>query len=70
MISIKGMKKAIVIGKRPCLYTKEMVLLSLTVLFWSRLFDDCVLQYFTILKMAKMRVNDMLMLRITLIENC
>jgi hypothetical protein len=30
-MSIKGMKKATVIGKRPCLYTIEMALLSLTV---------------------------------------
>jgi len=69
-MSIKGMKKATVIGKRPCLYTKEMALLSLTIVFWSRLFDDCVLQYFTIFSKAKMRANDIVILTITLIESC
>jgi hypothetical protein len=32
-MSIKGMKKAIVIGKIPCLYIKEIALLSLTVAY-------------------------------------
>jgi hypothetical protein len=31
MMSIKGMKKAMVIGKRPCLYSKEIAVHNLAV---------------------------------------